>query len=202
MSDFKIGVLGGTFNPIHNGHIYLGENFARALSLNKVLLVPTYTPPHKCARNLAPPTHRLNMCKLVAGLSDIFEVSDIEIARKGKSYTVDTLKKLSQLYPKADIFLLTGADMFTTLLEWKNYKDIFALATVCAAPRDKKNAAVLQNYAKQLKKLGARTFILDVPVKDISSSKIREKLRAGQGIGELVPLVVENYIKENRLYTR
>lgn len=196
----KIAMLGGTFNPIHNGHIYIAQQFAEKLSLCKVLFVPTYIAPHKESKDLASAHHRLNMCKIAAKVNPIFEVSDIEIRRGGKSYTIDTLKELKNLYPDSRLYLLCGADMFTTLHQWKNYKEIIKLAAICSLPRDEQDFATLLEYSKNLEKDGAQTFLLNAPKKTISSTNIRDLITQGKDISQFVPLKVIDYIKTNSLY--
>ncbi len=196
----KIGILGGSFNPIHNGHIYIARQFAEKLSLNKVLFIPTYIAPHKESKDLASAHHRLKMCELAAKANPLFEVSDIEINRGGKSYTVDTLKELTLLYPASKFYLLCGADMFTTLHQWKNHEEIIKLAVICSLPRDEQGYDDLLQYAKRLEKDGAETFLLNAPKKEISSTQIRELAAKGEDIGDLVPLKVAEYIKAKSLY--
>lgn len=196
----KIAMLGGSFNPIHNGHIYIAQQFAEKLSLCKVLFIPTYIAPHKESKDLASAHHRLKMCEIAAKANPIFEASNIEIKRGGKSYTVDTLNKLKSLYPNSQLYLLCGADMFTSLHQWKNYSEIIKLAVICSIPRDEQGFDELSQYAKKLEKDGAQTFLLNTPKKIISSTHIRSLIKQGREINSLVPLEVMNYIKNNSLY--
>lgn len=196
----KIAILGGTFNPIHNGHIYIAQQFAEKLSLCKVLFVPTYIAPHKESKDLASAHHRLKMCEIAAKVNPIFEASDIEIRRGGKSYTVDTLKEFNSLYPDSQFYLLCGADMFTTLHQWKNYKEIMKLAVICSLPRDEQDFDILSKYAKGLEKDGAHIILLDSPKKTVSSTEIRNLIAKGRDIREFVPSEVLSYINTNSLY--
>jgi nicotinate-nucleotide adenylyltransferase len=196
----KIAILGGTFNPIHNGHLHLAGCFAKLLGVQKVLLIPTYLPPHKSAPDLAPARHRLAMCRAAAG--GIFEASDIEIRRRGPSYTSDTLRELKALYPDAELYLITGEDMFLTLTQWHEPETIFSLATVCAAPRSAAGLGRLLKYAQDLRRMGARTRVENIEYLPVSSTMVRRAVREGKSIARLVPVAVERYIREHHLYLR
>ena len=172
----KIAMFGGSFNPIHNAHINLAAAFIKKLKLDKLLLIPTATPPHKSDSEMVSAEHRLNMCKLATEDIKKIDVSDIEIKREGKSYTVDTLKQLKEMYPESELYLITGADMFVTLLDWKDPEEIFSLATVCTVPRNDDDIEVLKEKEKQYNALGAKTVILDLKKSNISSSKIRKHI--------------------------
>ena len=196
----KIGVFGGTFNPIHNGHINMALGFTQALGLDKVLLIPANIPPHKVYEDKTPAKARLEMCRIAAKQCPLFEASDIELRRKGKSYTVDTLRELTLLYPGSALYLITGADMFLTVQDWKDADEIFALATICAAPRDAFHFSILQNHADGLKWEKARARILDIPLTNISSTAIRDMVKKGEDISSLVPPGVDGYILAHHLY--
>jgi nicotinate-nucleotide adenylyltransferase len=196
----KIAILGGTFNPIHNGHLHLAGCFAKLLGVQKVLLIPTYLPPHKSAPDLAPARHRLAMCRAASG--GIFEASDIEIRRRGPSYTSDTLRELKALYPDAELYLITGEDMFLTLTQWHEPETIFSLATVCAAPRSAAGLGRLLKYAQDLRRMGARTRVENIEYLPVSSTMVRRAVREGKSIARLVPVAVERYIREHHLYLR
>ena len=144
----KIAVYGGTFNPIHNGHIHLIEKFKKLIGFDKVVLIPTNLPPHKEALELASAEDRLQMCRLAARDAG-FEVSDIEIRRRGRSYTVDTLESLKESDPDAEFYLVMGEDMFLTLLSWRRPDDILKLSTICAAPRSWQGLKKLEEYEKK-----------------------------------------------------
>lgn len=199
----KIGVFGGTFNPIHNGHVSLGVYCKDELSLDKLMLIPTYTPPHKSSSELAEEEHRVNMCKLATEQYGYFEVSDIEIERKGKSYTYETLNSLKEIYTEDELYLIVGADMFLTLDKWKNPQSIFKNATIVAVPRndDDKNDLVYY-YDNTIKKLGAKAIVLENPVVQVSSTYIRENIDNYQLIKSLIDSNVYEYIVKNKLYRK
>lgn len=131
----KIGILGGTFSPIHDGHLRLAKTYQQELGLEKMLLIPTYQPPHKHTDHLPDGEHRCRMAELASEGFAGFEVSDIEIRRGGKSYTVDTLEELRQLYPDGEFYLLTGSDMFCTVLDWHRGAELVKLAEICTMER-------------------------------------------------------------------
>lgn len=199
----KIGVFGGTFNPIHNGHVSLGVYCKDELSLDKLMLIPTYTPPHKSSSELAEEEHRVNMCKLATEQYGYFEVSDIEIERKGKSYTYETLNSLKEIYTEDELYLIVGADMFLTLDKWKNPQSIFKNATIVAVPRndDDKNDLVYY-YDNTIKKLGAKAIVLENSVVQVSSTYIRENIDNYQLIKSLIDSNVYEYIVKNKLYRK
>ena len=124
----RVAVFGGTFDPIHEGHVQLALQFARRLKLDEVLLVPTFVPPHKLKADMAAAEDRLAMCRLVAAAHPKLKVSDMEITRGGASFTVDTLETLEGQYPGTEWYLITGADMFLTLGTWWRFEDIAELA--------------------------------------------------------------------------
>lgn len=199
----KIGVFGGTFNPIHNGHISLGVYCKEDLNLDKLMLIPTYTPPHKSSNELADEEHRLKMCKLATEQYGYFEVSDIEIKRKGKSYTYETLKSLKEIYTQDDLYLIVGADMFLTLDKWKNPESIFKDVTIAAVPRNDDDKEDLTSYYEStIKSLGAKAVILDNPVVQVSSTYIRENIDNYQLIKSLIDSNVYEYIVKNNLYRK
>ena len=146
----RVAVFGGTFDPIHEGHVQLALQFARRLKLDEVLLVPTFVPPHKLKADMAAAEDRLAMCRLVAAAHPKLKVSDMEITRGGASFTVDTLETLEGQYPGTEWYLITGADMFLTLGTWWRFEDIAELAVLCAAPRGAVTFAQLRAYALSL----------------------------------------------------
>lgn len=196
----KLGMLGGTFNPIHLGHIGLAQAFISYLQLDRILLMPAFVPPHKECLQLAPAQHRYNMCQIALQGHDKIEVSSLEIQREGKSYTADTLRSLKELYPKAQLYLITGADMFLTLQDWKEPETILSLANICTAPRDGTGREALMRHAKFLKTLGARCEVLKEPIMQVSSSTIRQTVASGGDVAHLTGEGVAEYIRTNGLY--
>lgn len=198
----KIAVFGGTFNPIHNGHIHIAKRFAEILHADRVLFIPTNVPPHKKAVDLAPAEDRLAMCRLAVENESLFQVCDMEIRRGGPSYTSVTLRQIQTNCPGSQLFLITGEDMFVTLEQWYDAETIFRLATVCAAPRSGEGMAALLRYAEKIGRKGAKTRIENIEYLPVSSTQVRETIKAGGSIASLVPVAVEHYIREHHLYTR
>lgn len=196
----KIAMFGGSFDPIHNGHVALAHAFTEKLGLDKVLIVPAFIPPHKQQHSTVTPEQKLTMCRLAFAGEELFEVSDIEIRRQGASFTYMTLQELSALYPEDALFLITGADMFMTIQDWRNPEIIFRLATVCGVPRNQDDIADLEKQAAFLQTLGAKTEILDAGIMTVSSTEIRNRVKNGESIRDLVPDAVEQYIMANALY--
>lgn len=197
----RLGVLGGTFNPIHNGHINMARCFLERFGLDRVLLIPVWTPPHKSASDVVPAADRIEMCRLASKVDSRFSVSDIEIRRGGLSYTVDTLRQLRNIYPNARLYLITGSDMFLTLDKWKNFTEIVQLAELCACSRSTGQLTRLREYAKMLKDLyGAKCHVEDFPVVEVSSTQVRRLLQSGGNVSDLVPPAVLEYIKKQNLY--
>lgn len=198
----KIGVFGGTFNPIHKSHIYLAERFMAKLDLDLVLLIPTYTPPHKDPKNLAESEDRYNMCKLaIEGLSG-FAVEDFEIRQKTTSYTYKTLEYLTEKYPGSELYLLMGSDMYLTLEQWKNPDIIYRLATLCAVAREEDEYKKLYNYKQVLDRKCAKSVILRILPKPMSSTEIRQLAAESQPLDAYLPDNVAEYIKEHELYSK
>ena len=195
----KLAICGGTFNPIHNGHLHIAKGFCERLGFDRLLLMPASVPPHKLAPHLASAQHRLAMCQLAAESAG-FEASDLELRRSGPSYTVDTLQELHGIYPNAELYLIMGADMFLTLEQWYDFATIFQLAKLCVAPRDDQNKQALLRHAKHLKNLGAKSFVEDLPLLPVSSTMIRDRRKQGLSIQGLVPEPVNEYILTHDLY--
>lgn len=199
----KTGVFGGTFNPVHKGHIMLAQYCMDSVGLDRIIMIPTAVPPHKISNNLASENDRLNMCKLACRGKENFFVSDIEIKRQGKSYTYETLTQLKEIYPDDHLYTIMGADMFLTLNRWKNPEIIFEKSSIITIPRDEENKHELENfYNKVLKAMGASSVILPNPVMSVSSTFIRENLDNFNLISDMLDKGVYDYIIKNNLYRK
>ena len=186
----RIGIFGGTFNCIHFGHLVLAEQAFEKLKLDKVIFIPSYLPPHKKSRNMASAAERFAMVKLAIQENKRFSVSDIEIQRKGRSYSIDTIRKLHEMYPKARFYFISGSDVSDQIGKWKSIDEILRLATFVLAKRP----------GYHLKKYTKNIVVISITELDISSSMIRRKIRTGQSVRYLMPGRVYNYIKEKGLY--
>ncbi len=196
----KIGLYGGSFDPIHEGHLALVRGMAAALSLDRVILMPTGQPPHKIKATDTGDAHRLAMCRAAVENDPLITVSDHEIQKGGASFTVDTLEALTAAHPSDEWFLLMGADMFLSLASWKRIEDIARMATLCGVPRDGVSAAQMQDYAQTLASFGATCRVIDLPLKTVSSTQIRARVQNDEPLDGLVPPRVEAYIRQHGLY--
>lgn len=198
----RIGIYGGTFNPPHSGHKRLAKSMVKSADLDKILIIPTCTPPHKKGSDLASEAHRLNMCSLEFK-EEYFQVSDLEIKRRGKSYTVDTVAELKKVYPEDELFLIIGSDMLLSFHQWYRYEDILKNVTLCVATREKEiSGEDLLTYAKDVLKLKENEIIISpVDAFVCSSTDVREKIKAGENTDSFLGNEVREYIMENNIYT-
>lgn len=197
----KIGILGGTFNPIHNGHIHLAKAFLEKLGLDEVCFIPTNHPPHKQAEDLASGEHRLNLCRLAVAGEDKFTASGIELLRPAPSYTADTLRHLREEYPTHRYYLLLGSDMFLTVEQWWEARQVLAGAVICGAARNPGEYQQLLAHGKMLEETyGAQTAVVDLVPLPISSTQVRESFYTTGSGAERIPPAVEDYIRQNGLY--
>lgn len=189
----KIAILGGSFNPIHIGHLILANTVCEEFNLDKIIFVPCYIQPLKSNKDFASAEDRLAMIKLAIQNNPKFELSDIEIKRKGKSYTVDTLKYFKQKYD--DLYFVIGADNIKDFHRWKEPDTILKLAKLIVTNR----GGIEQKIPQRLR--GKKIFVCKIPDIEISSTLIRNNIRSNKSIKYLVPEKVEKYIIKNKLYT-
>lgn len=200
----KIGVYGGTFNPIHKGHMEAARFAAAYLKLDILYLIPAGLPPHKLlAEDTPDAVHRLNMTKLAAGeLGENVTVLDMELTRAGKSYTVDTLRALRDRHPEGDWYLLMGTDMFLTVHRWHQAEEIMRLCTLCAFGRSEVDSEEMFRVQREYlaKDFGANVVTIALPkIVEISSTQLRHALRSGKG-REFLCDSVYGYVLRERLY--
>jgi len=195
----RVGVLGGTFNPPHLGHLVCAQEAYVHLELDRVLLIPARTPPHKPVDDEPGAQHRLALCRLAVQDDVRFEVSEIELGRDGPSFTVDTLKELNSRAPDSDHFLIVGADIAAGLPRWRLPEQVLSAATLAIAERAGTARAEVDEALGQVP--GAdRAIFFPMPTVEISSSAVRDRVRAGQPIKYIVPDAVADYIREQGLY--
>ncbi len=197
----RIGIFGGSFNPIHNGHIHLVENAISDFSLDKVFLIPTAFAPHKSSAEYAPAYHRLNMCRLACEDNDKIEVCDFEINKGGKSYTVDTIAHFRAQYPCDELFLLVGSDMLSTFDEWYKYEEILNNSNLCALSRLGNDIESLEEKAQKLRRFG-NVYISQTPAVPMSSTEIRQLVKNRKDFSCYLPKKVVQYIKVHSLYLK
>lgn len=187
----KIGIFGGTFNPPHNGHVRLARAALEELGLDKLLIIPSCIPPHKIAAKLAGGEDRLEMCRIAFGDDPRVEVSALELERKGRSYTVDTLRELKAAYPDSELYFIVGSDMLDSFDKWYLWKEILSLSILCAASRE-------EGYMPDLDRFGEyadRIRIIHLSPLEVSSTQIRISHKT-----ELVDKRVAEYIERHGLY--
>lgn len=195
----RTGILGGTFNPPHYGHLHAAKQVKETLNLDKVLFVPTNLPPHKkMPKGSANTRERCEMIKLMIDGLDWAELSMIEIERGGSSYTIDTLRQLNDKKIYGELFFLMGTDMLMTLdTGWKEPEEICKLCTLAVVARGLNEQTILKKKAQFLKeKYKAKICLINSDVMEISSTEIRN----GQKLSEMLPKTVLDYIRKNRLY--
>lgn len=224
MAEIRLGILGGTFNPIHLGHLVLAESFRERLGLDRVLFVPAGAPPHKSGREIVPPLHRYAMTALAVAGHPAFAVSDVEVRRPGPSYSVETLEALAGEWPGARLFFLMGSDTFLDLPSWRTPERLTAWATLAVGSRAGSDFApdgpAAHAVLACLSRRGWRrvppvaaapadlvhaiapgeVLLVETRSLPVSAREIRRLLAAGGSVRYLVPLAVAEYIAQHRLY--
>jgi nicotinate-nucleotide adenylyltransferase len=192
----KIGILGGTFNPIHNGHLTIAEYVRKEFKLSKVIFIPCNIPYHKKSLKLLPSDQRLDMVKIAVKENKFFEASDIDIKRGGLTYSIDTLKELKSVYSNKDSFyFIIGMDSLIELPLWREIKTLAKLCRFIVVKRPGFNKRRMQSF------LSPRIFYSDAPLVDISSSEIRNKVKRKQPLKNLVLDSIIKYIKKHSLFS-
>lgn len=197
----RIGIFGGTFNPVHLGHVSLAQQAKQLKQLDRVLIIPTNQPPHKTCTDLAENADRFAMCSLAFGSLDGFEVSDLEFTLGGESYTIITLLELRRRFPNDELYLIVGGDMILSFDKWKDYQEILKLAVVLAGARSPHEHGRMQEKAEQImQKAGGRVEIIDIGVTEMSSTQVRARLQNGSDCTGYLDEKVHAYIRDKRLY--
>jgi nicotinate-nucleotide adenylyltransferase len=209
----RMGICGGTFDPIHIGHLTVAQTVRDLLYLDKVLFIPVGLAPHKDAKKVAPAHHRMNMVKEAVKDHPYFEALDLEVKRGGFTYSVDTLRQLKENYLKGKedekkgmaqnlrFYYIIGADVVLELLKWKDFLQVFSLCSFVVVLRPGYDAGYVLEHIQWLKEhYEVSISSLPVPLLDISSTQIRQRVRAKESISDLVPTVVERYMIENKVY--
>lgn len=209
------GIYGGTFNPIHFGHLRTAEEICSRFKMKEVVFIPSADPPHKEAKDIIDPMHRIKMASLAITGNLNFSISDIEVHRKGKSYSIDTVRELKNQYPDDELAFILGLDAFLEIHTWHKYVEIFdecdfVVTSRPDSPKVSRKKAIpeaLRGSFKQKKRghefvnqAGKRVIFTDVTDLDISASGIRAMIREGRSIRYLQPRRVMEYIQEHELY--
>jgi nicotinate-nucleotide adenylyltransferase len=215
----RLGILGGTFNPIHYGHLAAAEEVRDRLKLDRILFIPSYLPPHKFEEEIPSAVQRLEMVQLATRGNPFFESSGIEIDRGGRSYTIDTVEALRRVLPGSELYFITGLDSFLDIQTWHRWERLLTLCNFVVISRpgyqfaDLAKIGFMESAARELARLdkgelqqavvrsAALTVYLEtIPLYDISSTDIRNRVKAGVSIKYLLPDAIETYIIANKLY--
>lgn len=197
----KIGIMGGTFNPIHLGHLVIAQTALEQLKLDKVVFMPSKNPPHKRNEHILDDQVRADMVGLAIEDNPYFELSTFEMDRNGLTYTADTLYQLTKQHPEETYYFIIGADSLFYLDKWKDPATIFKYCTIVAAMRNQSTTEEMKQKINELnKQFGGTIRLLDSPNIDISSTEIRERIYNGKTVQYYVPSSVDKYMKENHLY--
>ena len=201
MAGIRLGVLGGTFDPVHIGHLALAEQALEQLELERVLWVPSGDPWRKADRAVTLAEHRAAMVRLAIEGHTSYELSLMEIERSGPSYSVETLAELRRVEPGRELFLLLGLDALEDLPNWREPARLIELATLAVAARGDKQPAA-EELDRLVPGLGGRVVWLEMPHRDVSATELRRLAAAGADLRDRTPASVEAYIREQRLYRR
>ena len=200
----RIGISGGTFDPVHRGHIESALAAKEALQLDKVVFVPGGEPPHKLDRRITPAEDRLSMLRAAVVPYEGLEISEYEISKQEYSYSIDTVRHFTEQYgSEAELFYITGADVVAELTFWKDYEELFRLCSFAVLMRPGYDREAFLNQVAYYRKLGARIYIVDGPLVDISSEAVREAVKNGriEEVAAYLPQEVQQYIEKRKLYT-
>jgi nicotinate-nucleotide adenylyltransferase len=192
----RLGVMGGTFDPIHHGHLVAASEVLSWFKLDEVVFVPTGQPYQKSDRDVAPAEHRYLMTVVATASNPRFTVSRVDIDRPGPTYTIDTLTEMAAAHPDADLYFITGADALTDILGWRSAQEMFELAHFvgCTRPGYDMSASTLENMPTD------RVTVVEIPALTISSTDCRQRTARGEPVWYLVPDGVVQYISKHRLY--
>lgn len=199
----RIGILGGTFDPIHFGHLMLGKQAFSEYTLDEVWYMPSRQPPHKRSHHITSSVDRLEMVRLAISEIPYFKTSDFELKRRGgNTYTVDTLKLLNEVYPDTDFFFIVGADSIFDIEKWYHPEEVLKLTTFLAADRegDVRERTLEEQISYLKKKYGAKILKLHLKEMEIASEDIRNMIQKKEDVSALIPDIVIRYINEHGLY--
>lgn len=195
----RIGIYGGSFNPVHNGHIHLALSAAEELQLDRIFLVPSLISPHRSSAEYAPPDDRLEMLRLACAVSDKLDVCDYEIKSDRKSYTIYTVEEFRRCFPDDELFLLVGSDMLMIFETWNQFEDILKETTLAVVSRKDGDRENLVKKSQELRKFGKIIVCSDQPL-EISSTEIRKKIAKNENFSCYLDKNVVQYITSNNLY--
>lgn len=215
----RAGLFGGTFDPIHLGHLRAAEELREELSLCRIIFIPAAIPPNKFKTHITPPRHRLEMLKLAISENPSFEICDYELKKRTMSYTVDTLRYMNTAYPDSEFYFIVGNELFSEIETWKEHKELFKLSNFAVITRpgysgksgEKLPLALKNDFSYYKEKANVISFrdqnskiiaFTKIRGLEISSTEIRHYVMSGKSVKYLVPAAVERYILENNIYPR
>ena len=204
----RIAILGGTFDPIHNGHLAAAHSVAETFQVDELHFVPAFTPPHKTSRGITSPFHRFAMVALATVSIERFRTSTIEVDALERRYTVETLETMNRAYPGSELLFITGTDMYQEIETWKNFRRLFELAHLVIVNRpgfpfreDVAPFQILNEKQKVTLPRNTSVFYLPFVQQPISSTEIRGDCRKGAEVRQWLPPLVWSYIERNKLYS-
>lgn len=200
MKKTKIGIMGGTFDPIHNGHLIIAENSRVNFNLEKIIFIPTGISAHKAENKITYANYRYEMILLSINSNPYFTLSSMEIERTGITYTIDTIKNLQKLNEEAEYYFIIGEDSLYNFHKWKDYEELLNICKFIVAKRENKKDNLEMKIRELNNICGEAIYLLESPMIDISSTDIRDRIVHNKSIKYLVPEPVELYIKKYRLY--
>lgn len=200
----RIGIFGGTFDPIHFGHLIIAEELREVFKLDKVIFIPSGTPSHKDLQKVSNSEHRYNMVRIAIEKNPYFELSRLELDRNGNTYTIDTIRQLKGIYPtETELFFIIGADVVPELITWKQYEDLFLECEFIAVKRPDLNIGKFLNDIDYLvSTYSVKINTAEVSLIEISSTSIRERVKTNRSVKYMLPEGVESYIIEKKLYLK
>lgn len=196
----NIGIFGGTFNPVHKGHVSALKKILSAVSLDRVLVLPDRIPPHKSAEGLVSGSDRLEMCRIAFSSIENTEISDWELKNEGKSYSVITLRHFHEVFPEDKLYFIMGSDMLASFESWYRYEEILTLCSLICVSRSQEDTDRLEGYADKLRAKGGEVIIVPVEPFEISSSQIRDMLKKNLDCTCYLDENVVQYIMAKNLY--
>lgn len=198
----RVGIMGGTFNPIHNGHLRLAREAYYQYGLDYVYVMPNKLPAYKNSAEIIDACHRESMVQLAIQEDDFLIYSDLELKRSGRTYTIDTLRELHKIYPDESYYFIMGGDSLATFDQWYQYELILQETALLCACRDEQDSSSLMRLRNRLleKHPSAQIAFLDTPNMPISSSELRKRIATGRDVSEWIPQAVYQYIVDQHLY--
>jgi len=200
-SGARLGIMGGTFDPVHYGHLVAAETARNELRLDNVLFIPAGDPPHKIERKITDSELRFQMVETAIRSNEYFKISRMEIDRLGPTYTIDTLRELHEYFPEQELYFITGTDALKEIISWRNSEEIIKLARIIGASRPGYDCSdFLQRIFQKYPLARERILELEIPALAISSTDIRERVGRNKSVRYLLPEKVRLFIRENQMY--